>query len=151
MITAMPKGKKAAYQTGGTGQQPEPHRRHPNGAGAPWESNGQQYSGNRAGGSYGVKPRQRLCGGPEPETFRSQSSSFSLYALLKLLVPVLCIVLLILVVKLAKPESGTKETEGPTAVETMESTEAAEQETESTGPVYRTTDVLNVRPAEYFF
>ena len=36
----------------------------------------------------------------------------------------LCIVLLILVVKLAKPESGTKETEGPTAVETMESTEA---------------------------
>ncbi|MEI3168573.1 MAG: hypothetical protein V8S58_11970 [Lachnospiraceae bacterium] len=35
----------------------------------------------------------------------------------------LCIVLLLLVVKLAKPESGTKETEGPTAVETMESTE----------------------------
>lgn len=76
----------------------------------------------------------------------SQSSSFSLYTLLKLLVPVLCIVLLILVVKLAKPESGTKETEGPTAVETMESTEAAQEETESSGPVYRTTDVLNVRP-----
>ena len=76
----------------------------------------------------------------------SQSSSFSLYTLLKLLVPVLCIVLLLLVVKLAKPESRTKETEGPTAVETMEATEASQEETESSGPVYRTTDVLNVRP-----
>ena len=68
------------------------------------------------------------------------------YTLLKLLVPVLCIVLLLLVVKLAKPESRTKETEGPTAVETMEATEASQEETESSGPVYRTTDVLNVRP-----
>ena len=65
---------------------------------------------------------------------------------MKLLVPVLCIVLLLLVVKLAKPESRTKETEGPTAVETMEATEASQEETESSGPVYRTTDVLNVRP-----
>ena len=58
----------------------------------------------------------------------------------------LCIVLLLLVVKFVKPQSQTKETEGPTAVETMETTEAAPKETESTGPVYRTTDVLNVRP-----
>ena len=58
----------------------------------------------------------------------------------------LCIVLLLLVVKFVKPQSQTKETEAPTAVETMETTEAAPKETESTGPVYRTTDVLNVRP-----
>ena len=58
----------------------------------------------------------------------------------------LCIVLLLLVVKVVKPERQTKETEGPTAVETMETTEAVPEETESTGPVYRTTDVLNVRP-----
>ena len=91
----------------------------------------------RAGSSQAARSRKRS---------GSQSSSFSLYTLLKLLVPVLCIVLLLLVVKLAKPESRTKETEGPTAVETMEATEASQEETESSGPVYRTTDVLNVRP-----
>lgn len=118
-----------------------------NGAGAPRGSRtGSNYSGNRAGGSYGVNRGSGSAAARSRKRSGSQSSSFSLYTLLKLLVPVLCIVLLILVVKLAKPESGTKETEGPTAVETMESTEAAEQETESTGPVYRTTDVLNVRP-----
>ena len=76
-----------------------------------------------------------LCGGPEPETFRQPELFLLLICSVKALVPVLCIVLLILVVKLAKPESGTKETR-PDAVETMESTEAAEQETESTGPVF---------------
>ena len=102
--------------------------------------------GNRAGGSYGGNRGSGSAAARSRKRAGSQSSSFSLYTLLKLLVPVLCIVLLILVVKLAKPESGTKETEGPTAVETMESTEAAQEETESSGPVYRTTDVLNVRP-----
>ena len=102
--------------------------------------------GNRAGGSYGGNRGSSSAAVRSRKRAGSQSSSFSLYTLLKLLVPVLCIVLLILVVKLAKPESGTKETEGPTAVETMESTEAAQEETESSGPVYRTTDVLNVRP-----
>lgn len=106
---------------------------------------GSGYGTNRAGGGYGGN-RSSSAAARSRKRSGSQSSSFSLYTLLKLLVPVLCIVLLILVVKLAKPGSGTKETEGPTAVETMESTEAASQETESTGPVYRTTDVLNVRP-----
>lgn len=106
---------------------------------------GSSYSTNRAGGSYGAN-RSSSAAARSRRRSGSQSSSFSLYTLLKLLVPVLCILLLILVVKLAKPGSGTKETEGPTAVETMESTEAALEETESTGPVYRTTDVLNVRP-----
>ena len=98
---------------------------------------GKSYRPGRAGSSQAARSRKRS---------GSQSSSFSLYTLLKLLVPVLCIVLLLLVVKLAKPESRTKETEGPTAVETMEATEASQEETESSGPVYRTTDVLNVRP-----
>ena len=98
---------------------------------------GKSYGPGRAGSSQAARSRKRS---------GSQSSSFSLYTLLKLLVPVLCIVLLLLVVKLAKPESRTKETEGPTAVETMEATEASQEETESSGPVYRTTDVLNVRP-----
>lgn len=107
---------------------------------------GGSYSTNRAGGSYGVNRGSSSAAARSRKRSGSQSSSFSLYTLLKLLVPVLCIVLLILVVKLAKPGSGTKETEGPTAVETMESTEASQPETESSGPVYRTTDVLNVRP-----
>ncbi len=101
---------------------------------------------NRAGSSHGTGRSSSSAAARSRKRSGSQSSSFSLYTLLKLLVPVLCIVLLILVVKLAKPGSETKETEGTTAVETMESTEAAEQETESSGPVYRTTDVLNVRP-----
>ena len=118
-----------------------------NGAGASQGNRtGSNYSGNRAGGSYGGNRGSSSAAARSRKRAGSQSSSFSLYTLLKLLVPVLCIVLLILVVKLAKPESGTKETEGPTAVETMESTEAAQEETESSGPVYRTTDVLNVRP-----
>ena len=65
---------------------------------------GKSYGSSRAGSSQAARSRKRS---------GSQSSSFSLYTLLKLLVPVLCIVLLLLVVKLAKPESRTKETEGP--------------------------------------
>ncbi len=98
--------------------------------------------GGSAGGSYAGK---RSSSAASRSRGRNRSS-FPVYTLLKLLVPVLCIVLLILVVKLAKPDQAAKETEGPTAVETMETTEAAQQETESSGPVYRTTDVLNVRP-----
>ena len=98
---------------------------------------GRTYAGTRSSSAESSRSRRRSGG---------RNASFSLYNLLKLLVPVLCIVLLLLVVKVVKPERQTKETEGPTAVETMETTEAAPKETESTGPVYRTTDVLNVRP-----
>ncbi len=97
--------------------------------------------GSNAGRSYtgrtGSKSRKKSGG---------RRSSLSLMTLLKFLVPLLCIVLLIMVVKIVKPQSSAKETEATTAAETMEVTEAAESETESTGPVYRTTDVLNVRP-----
>ena len=116
------------------------------GSGAKTSRGNRTDSINRAGSSYGAGRGGSSAAARSRKRSGSQSSSFSLYTLLKLLVPVLCIVLLILVVKLAKPGSGTKETEGPTAVETMESTEAAQEETESSGPVYRTTDVLNVRP-----
>lgn len=102
--------------------------------------------GENAGGSYAGKRGSSAVSRGRGRASGRKQSSFSLYTLLKLLVPVLCIVLLILVVKIAKPDQKAQETEGPTAVETMESTEAQEQETESTGPVYRTTDVLNVRP-----
>ena len=98
---------------------------------------GRTYAGTRNSSAASSRSRRRSGG---------RNASFSFYNLLKLLVPVLCIVLLLLVVKFVKPQSQTKETEGPTAVETMETTEAAPKETESTGPVYRTTDVLNVRP-----
>ncbi len=99
-----------------------------------------------SGGNYAGKRNSSAATRSRGRSSGRSNSSFSLYTLLKLLVPVLCIVLLILVVKIVKPDQAAKETEGPTAVETMESTEAQEQETESTGPVYRTTDVLNVRP-----
>lgn len=104
-------------------------------------SSARTQSGSSAGRNYSSRSTSRS---------RKQSggrrSSFSVMTLLKFLVPLLCIVLLILVVKIAKPESKAKETEATTAAETMEATEAAEPETESSGPVYRTTDVLNVRP-----
>ena len=102
--------------------------------------------GSSSGGNYAGKRNSSAATRSRGRSSGRSNSSFSLYTLLKLLVPVLCIVLLILVVKIVKPDQAAKETEGPTAVETMESTEAQEQETESTGPVYRTTDVLNVRP-----
>lgn len=102
--------------------------------------------GSSSGGNYAGKRNSSAATRSRGRSSGRSNSSFSLYTLLKLLVPVLCIVLLILVVKIVKPDQAAKETEGPTALETMESTEAQEQETESTGPVYRTTDVLNVRP-----
>ena len=98
---------------------------------------GRTYAGTRSSSAASSRSRRRSGG---------RNASFSLYNLLKLLVPVLCIVLLLLVVKVVKPERQTERNEGPTAVETMETTEAVPEETESTGPVYRTTDVLNVRP-----
>lgn len=77
---------------------------------------------------------------------KSPGSTISIYQLLKLLLPVLCIILLILVVKLVKPESRNQKTEVSTEMETMADTQEAEQESEDAEPVYRTTDVLNVRP-----
>lgn len=104
------------------------------------------YSGNRADGSYGEKRSSSSMAARSRKRSRSQSFSVSLYTVLKILVPVLCIVLLILVFKLAKMESGTEKTESSAAVETMESTKGEQQEMENGEPVYRTTDVLNVRP-----
>lgn len=74
---------------------------------------------------------------------------FTLYDLLKLLVPILCIILLFFVVKLLKPDTKPEETTAAPV-----STEAAMPETipdptepETDAPaVYKTTDVLNVRP-----
>ncbi len=97
--------------------------------------------GSHTGRNYGSRPASR-----GRKKSGGKKSSFSVMTLLKILVPLLCIVLLILVVKLAKPQSGTQETEATTAAETMEATQAEPSEEESTGPVYRTTDVLNVRP-----
>lgn len=86
-------------------------------------------------------PRRREAGNA-PE---ARVPPFPLYTLLKLLVPVLCIVLLLLVVKLAKPEAEQKRRKvlllwRPWKLRSIR------EETESSGPVYRTTDVLNVRP-----
>lgn len=74
---------------------------------------------------------------------------FTLYDLLKLLVPILCIILLFFVIKLLKPD--TKPAETTTA---LASTEAVMPETipethapeDSSSVIYKTTDVLNVRP-----
>lgn len=74
---------------------------------------------------------------------------FTLYDLLKLLVPILCIILLFFVVKLLKPETKPEETtQAPSSVEasmpeTIPETLAPET---SAATVYKTTDVLNVRP-----
>lgn len=78
-------------------------------------------------------------------------AGFTIYDLLKLLIPILCIVLLVLVIKLVKPAKDNTDAT-TTAPVTTEQTQPEEQTTapaETTAPavVYKTTDVLNVRPA----
>lgn len=74
---------------------------------------------------------------------------FTLYDLLKLLVPILCIILLFFVVKLLKPDTKPEETTAaPISTEAVTPEtipEPAEPETDAP-TVYKTTDVLNVRP-----
>lgn len=81
-----------------------------------------------------------------------KKAGFTIYDLLKLLIPVLCIVLLVLVIKLVKPakEQTDPTTTAPTTTEQQqvpaaEPTEPAE--TTVAAVIYKTTDVLNVRPA----
>lgn len=82
---------------------------------------------------------------------RSRKQSFDVYDLLKLLVPVLCIILLFCVIKLVRPRTEEPETTAET-VPTTEAmieptTEAPVTTAAETQPViYKTNDVLNVRP-----
>ena len=91
---------------------------------------------------------------PQQQSTRSRKKqpkrqSITMYDLLKLLIPVLCIILLICVIKLVRPSKGSEtETTSASAVttEAVTETSSAEPESESSTVVYKTTDVLNVRP-----
>lgn len=78
-------------------------------------------------------------------------AGFTVYDLLKLLIPVLCIVLLVMVIKLVKPskDDDTTTTAATTSTEQTASVEptTAPVETEPPTLVYKTSEVLNVRPA----
>lgn len=78
-------------------------------------------------------------------------AGFTIYDLLKLLIPILCIILLVLVIKLVKPakEDTSPSTSAPVSTEQTqpEDQTTAPSETEPPAAVYKTTDVLNVRPA----
>lgn len=82
-----------------------------------------------------------------------KKAGFTIYDLLKLLIPILCIVLLVLVIKLVKPAKDDKDptTTVPTTTEQQQEPSAeptAPPETTVAAAVtYKTTDVLNVRPA----
>lgn len=105
--------------------------------------------------------RQASTGRPPSQNSRSRKrtpqkkSGLTIYDLLKLMIPILCIILLVLVIKLVKPakEDTNPTTTAPTSTEQQQ--ETLKQPTETTAPpettvpaiVYKTTDVLNVRPA----
>ena len=83
---------------------------------------------------------------------------FSPYDLMKLLIPVICIALVVFVVRMIKPKTeesesssasvSTEATVGTTVSPTEPPTEpVTEPSSEVSRPVYRTTDVLNVRSA----
>lgn len=104
--------------------------------------------------------RNASSGRPQTQNSRSRKrtsqkkSGFTIYDLLKLLIPILCIVLLVLVIRLVKPsESDTDPTTtAPVSTEQQETLEplpetTAPQQTTAPVPVYKTADVLNVRPA----
>lgn len=78
-------------------------------------------------------------------------AGFTIYDLLKLLIPILCIVLLVLVIKLVKPskDDTNPTTTAPVTTEQVQPEEqtTAPAETTAAAVVYKTTDVLNVRPA----
>lgn len=82
-----------------------------------------------------------------------KKAGFTIYDLLKLLIPILCIVLLVLVIKLVKP---AKDDTDPTTTAPTSTEQQQEPSTEPTAPTettiaatvtYKTTDILNVRPA----
>lgn len=85
-----------------------------------------------------------------------KKSGFTIYDLLKLLIPVLCIVLLVLVIKLVKPAKDDTDptTTAPTSTEQQQpetepivQTSEPPETTAPTTAAYKTTDILNVRPA----
>ena len=113
----------------------------------PAESHGQQLQWKPRGRQLRWKPWQQLCGGQEPETRRQPE--FLLFVIYS--------------VKASGPgalycaadpggeacesrKAGQKRLKVRLRWRPWKSTEAAQEETESSGPVYRTTDVLNVRP-----
>lgn len=101
--------------------------------------------------------RPAASGRPQPPANKSRKrapqkrTGFTVYDLLKLLIPILCIVLLVLVIRLVKPgkDKAPEDTTAPTTTEQIDSTEptTAPPETDAPSAVYKTTDVLNVRPA----
>lgn len=118
-------------------------------------------SGNRPAGrtTTSGRPRPQSQGQAQPPNTRSRKrapqkkAGFTIYDLLKLLIPVLCIVLLALVIKLVKP---AKEEKDPTTTAPTTTEQQQEPSVEATAPpettvaatvTYKTTDVLNVRPA----
>ena len=78
-----------------------------------------------------------------------QAPGFTVYDLLKLLIPILCIILVFCIVRLVRPGKGGSQ---PTAEPTVSTSEprpdetTAASETEAAVKVYKTSDVLNVRP-----
>lgn len=116
-------------------------------------------SGSRPAGRPTSSGRPQSQGQAQPPNNRSRKrmpqkrAGFTIYDLLKLLIPVLCIVLLVLVIKLVKPAKEDKDptTTAPTTTEqqqepSVEATEPPETTVAAT-VTYKTTDVLNVRPA----
>lgn len=104
--------------------------------------------------------RNASSGRPQTQTSRSRKrtsqkkSGFTIYDLLKLLIPILCIVLLVLVIRLVKPAKSDTDptTTAPVSTEQQETLEplpetTAPQQTTAPVPIYKTTDILNVRPA----
>lgn len=82
-----------------------------------------------------------------------KKSGFTIYDLLKLLIPILCIVLLVLIIKLVKPakDDADPTSSAPTSTEELQEPSAEPTEppetTAAPAVTYKTTDVLNVRPA----
>lgn len=108
----------------------------------------------------GPTNRNASSGRPQTQNSRSRKrtsqkkSGFTIYDLLKLLIPILCIVLLVLVIRLVKPSESDADptTAAPVSTEQQETLEplpetTAPQQTTAPVPVYKTADVLNVRPA----
>lgn len=104
---------------------------------------------NRTGSRSGQRRPASAANNRSRRRTPQRRQGFTLYDLLKLLVPILCIILLFFIVKLLKPDTKPEETtEAPISTEaTMPETipETLAPET-SPSAVYKTTDVLNVRP-----
>lgn len=80
----------------------------------------------------------------------AKNPSIPIYNILKLLIPLFCIILLILIIKLVKPAKSQETQPETTPTVSQMTPETAtmthnETETPAAAPVYKTTDVLNVR------